>query len=96
MYTYIYIYICAHTHTHTYIHTHIHTNTLHVCRSQFLHVFGSSPDETAFFRIYLLTENVTNMTLMIQVCICMYTHINTYIHTCICVYMYVCICQLRT
>lgn len=37
-----------------------------VCRSQFLHVFGSSPDETAFFRIYLLTENVTNMTLMIQ------------------------------
>jgi len=35
-------------------------------RSQFLHVFGSSPDETAFFRIYLLTEGVTNNTLMIQ------------------------------
>ena len=38
----------------------------HLRRSQFLHVFGSSPDETAFFRIYLLTENVTNTTLMIQ------------------------------
>ncbi|KAJ1490827.1 protein transporter SEC23 [Baffinella frigidus] len=35
-------------------------------RSQFLHVFGSSPDETAFFRIYLLTEGVTHGTLMIQ------------------------------
>ncbi|EKX47073.1 secretory protein 23A [Guillardia theta CCMP2712] len=35
-------------------------------RSQFLHVFGSSPDETAFFRIYLLKEGTTNMTLMIQ------------------------------
>jgi len=35
-------------------------------RSQFLHVFGASPDETAFFRIYLLTETVTNNVLMIQ------------------------------
>ena len=35
-------------------------------RSQFLHVFGSSTDETAFFRIYLLTEGVTHGTLMIQ------------------------------
>jgi hypothetical protein len=35
-------------------------------RSQFLHVFGSSPDETAFFRIYLLTEQTTNNVLMIQ------------------------------
>ena len=35
-------------------------------RSQFLHVFGSSPDETAFFRIYLLEEGTINNVLMIQ------------------------------
>jgi protein transport protein SEC23 len=35
-------------------------------RSQFLHVFGSSPDETAFFRTYLLTEGTINNVLMIQ------------------------------
>ena len=34
--------------------------------TQFLHVFGSSPDETAFFRIYLLTEGTINNVLMIQ------------------------------
>lgn len=38
----------------------------HLRRSQFLHVFGASPDETAFFRIYLLNEGVNNATLMIQ------------------------------
>lgn len=35
-------------------------------RSQFLQVFNSSPDETAYFRSYLNRENVTNCLLMIQ------------------------------
>lgn len=35
-------------------------------RSQFLQVFNSSPDETAFFRSYLNRENVNNCLLMIQ------------------------------
>mmetsp|Transcript_41917 Transcript_41917/g.98450 ORF Transcript_41917/g.98450 Transcript_41917/m.98450 type:complete len:753 (+) Transcript_41917:58-2316(+) len=38
----------------------------HLRRSQFLHVFNSSPDETAFFRCYLLKETVTNCLTMIQ------------------------------
>lgn len=35
-------------------------------RSQFLQVFNSSPDETAYFRTYLNRENVNNCLLMIQ------------------------------
>lgn len=35
-------------------------------RSQFLQVFNSSPDETAYFRSYLNRENVNNCLLMIQ------------------------------
>jgi len=38
----------------------------HLRRSQFLQVFNSSPDETAFFRSILLRENVTNSLIMIQ------------------------------
>lgn len=38
----------------------------HLRRSQFLQVFNSSPDETAFFRQVLLRENVTNSLVMIQ------------------------------
>ena len=46
----------AHTRTHTRTHTHTHIHTHH----------RSSPDETAFFRIYLLTEGTINNVLMIQ------------------------------
>lgn len=38
----------------------------HLRRSQFLQVFNSSPDETAFFRTILQRENVTNSLIMIQ------------------------------
>eukprot|EP00294_Goniomonas_avonlea_P013357 CAMPEP_0114556282 /NCGR_PEP_ID=MMETSP0114-20121206/9212_1 /TAXON_ID=31324 /ORGANISM="Goniomonas sp, Strain m" /LENGTH=677 /DNA_ID=CAMNT_0001741489 /DNA_START=307 /DNA_END=2340 /DNA_ORIENTATION=+ len=38
----------------------------HLRRSPFLHVFNSSPDETAFYRIGLLKETVTNCLVMIQ------------------------------
>jgi protein transport protein SEC23 len=38
----------------------------HLRRSQFLQVFNSSPDETAFFRSILLRENTTNSLIMIQ------------------------------
>lgn len=38
----------------------------HLRRSQFLQVFNSSPDETAFFRSILLRETVTNSLIMIQ------------------------------
>merc|ERR1711957_1020205 len=38
----------------------------HLRRSQFLQVFNSSPDETAFFRAILLREKVTNSLVMIQ------------------------------
>lgn len=35
-------------------------------RSQFLQIFNSSPDETAFYRTVLLRENTTNSLIMIQ------------------------------
>jgi protein transport protein SEC23 len=38
----------------------------HLRRSQFLQVFNSSPDETAFYRTIMLRENVTNTLVMIQ------------------------------
>jgi len=38
----------------------------HLRRSQFLQVFNSSPDETAFYRAILLRENVTNSLICIQ------------------------------
>jgi len=38
----------------------------HLRRSQFLQVFNSSPDETAFFRSVLLREKVTSSLVMIQ------------------------------
>lgn len=38
----------------------------HLRRSQFLQVFGSSPDETAYYHHVLLTEDTTNSTIMIQ------------------------------
>ncbi|KAL0481516.1 protein transport protein SEC23 [Acrasis kona] len=38
----------------------------HLRRSQFLRVFNSSPDETAFFRLWLNRENTFNCILMIQ------------------------------
>lgn len=38
----------------------------HLRRSQFLQVFNSSPDETAFFRLVLLRENTNNSLIMIQ------------------------------
>ena len=38
----------------------------HLRRSQFLQVFNSSPDETAFFRCIVLRENTTNSLIMIQ------------------------------
>ena len=38
----------------------------HLRRSQFLQVFNSSPDETAFFRCIVQRENVTNSLIMIQ------------------------------
>lgn len=38
----------------------------HLRRSQFLQVFNSSPDETAFFRSIMIRENVTNSLIMIQ------------------------------
>jgi protein transport protein SEC23 len=38
----------------------------HLRRSQFLQVFNSSPDETAFYRVTCLRETVTNTLLMIQ------------------------------
>eukprot|EP00741_Cyanophora_paradoxa_P008894 tig00001408_g8610.t1 len=38
----------------------------HLRRSQFLQVFNNSPDETAFYRLSLNRENVTNSLIMIQ------------------------------
>ena len=38
----------------------------HLRRSQFLQVFNSSPDETAYFRYHLLRQTVTHGLLMIQ------------------------------
>uniref|UniRef100_A0A5S6QKH1 Protein transport protein SEC23 n=1 Tax=Trichuris muris TaxID=70415 RepID=A0A5S6QKH1_TRIMR len=38
----------------------------HLRRSQFLQVFNSSPDESAFYRHILMTENVTECVTMIQ------------------------------
>jgi len=38
----------------------------HLRRSQFLQVFNSSPDETAFYRLIVLRENTTNSLIMIQ------------------------------
>lgn len=38
----------------------------HLRRSQFLQVFNNSPDETAFYRHVLLTEDTTNSMTMIQ------------------------------
>mmetsp|Transcript_26487 Transcript_26487/g.36914 ORF Transcript_26487/g.36914 Transcript_26487/m.36914 type:complete len:755 (+) Transcript_26487:138-2402(+) len=38
----------------------------HLRRSQFLKVFNSTPDETVFYRCFLLRENVTNSLVMIQ------------------------------
>lgn len=38
----------------------------HLRRSQFLRVFNSSPDETAFYRVILNRETVTNSIIMIQ------------------------------
>lgn len=38
----------------------------HLRRSQFVQVFGNSPDETAFFRMILNRENVANSVVMIQ------------------------------
>eukprot|EP00658_Telonema_sp_P-2_P005879 TRINITY_DN12217_c0_g1_i2.p1 TRINITY_DN12217_c0_g1~~TRINITY_DN12217_c0_g1_i2.p1 ORF type:complete len:238 (+),score=53.54 TRINITY_DN12217_c0_g1_i2:294-1007(+) len=38
----------------------------HLRRSQFLQVFNSSPDETAYFRYHLMRQNVQNCLVMIQ------------------------------
>jgi len=38
----------------------------HLRRSQFLQVFNSSPDETAFYRLIVLRESTTNSLVMIQ------------------------------
>merc|ERR1719149_398413 len=38
----------------------------HLRRSQFLQVFGNSPDETAYNRMILMRENTTNSLIMIQ------------------------------
>eukprot|EP00466_Bigelowiella_natans_P000492 jgi/Bigna1/33170/e_gw1.1.31.1 len=38
----------------------------HLRRSNFLKVFNSTPDETVFYRCFLLRENVTNSLVMIQ------------------------------
>lgn len=38
----------------------------HLRRSQFLQVFNNSPDETAYYRHVLLTEDTNNSTVMIQ------------------------------
>jgi protein transport protein SEC23 len=38
----------------------------HLRRSQFLQVFNSSPDETAFYRLVLLRENTNNALVMLQ------------------------------
>jgi protein transport protein SEC23 len=38
----------------------------HLRRSQFVQVFNNSPDETAYFRMILNRENVTNSVVMVQ------------------------------
>jgi len=38
----------------------------HLRRSQFLQVFGNSPDETTYYRLILARENTTNSLIMIQ------------------------------
>ena len=42
------------------------TFMFHLRRSQFLQKFNNSPDETAYYRHCLMTENVTNSLIMIQ------------------------------
>jgi protein transport protein SEC23 len=38
----------------------------HLRRSQFLQVFNNSPDETAYYRHYLMIEELTQSLIMIQ------------------------------
>ena len=45
----------------------------HLRRSNFLQVFNSTPDETVFYRCFLLRENVTNSLVMIQPTLMAYT-----------------------
>lgn len=45
----------------------------HLRRSQFLHLFNSSPDESAFYRLFLQREGVSNSLLMIQPSILAYS-----------------------
>eukprot|EP00164_Ancoracysta_twista_P005854 GFYU01008054.1.p1 GENE.GFYU01008054.1~~GFYU01008054.1.p1 ORF type:complete len:749 (+),score=265.01 GFYU01008054.1:130-2376(+) len=45
----------------------------HLRRSQFLQCFNNSPDETAFYRLSILRENVTNSLVMIQPTLLAYT-----------------------
>ncbi|KAK8572827.1 hypothetical protein V6N13_048393 [Hibiscus sabdariffa] len=42
-------------------------------RSQFIQVFNNSPDETAYFRIILNRENITNAAVMVQPSLISYT-----------------------
>ena len=45
----------------------------HLRRSQFLQVFGNSPDETAYNRMVLMRESTTNSLIMIQPTLLAYT-----------------------
>jgi protein transport protein SEC23 len=42
-------------------------------RSQFLHTFNASPDESEYYRMMLLRENVTNALVMIQPALMQYS-----------------------
>ena len=48
----------------------------HMRRSQFLQTFNVSPDESAYYRILLLRENITNSLLMIQPALLQYSFDN--------------------
>nr|DAD36478.1 TPA_asm: hypothetical protein HUJ06_007119 [Nelumbo nucifera] len=45
----------------------------HLRRSQFVQIFNNSPDETAYFRMILYRENVSNSVVMIQPSLISYT-----------------------
>lgn len=48
----------------------------HLRRSQFLQSFNVSPDESSYYKILLVRENVTNSLLMIQPALLQYSFEN--------------------
>jgi protein transport protein SEC23 len=50
----------------------------HLRRSHFIQAFGSTPDESSFYKCTLLRENTTNSLVMIQPALLQYNFNNSY------------------